>query len=310
MIFRSGRNNLALTVFVPYDCKNSCRFCTTKKSYSEKKANLAAVADQMRNILYYYTFSITDVVFTGGEPMENVEALKILVEMIEPLNKRVYINTTFTRKNMHEFVDLVNSNDTIRGVNISRHGETFEGDAYLFEDIAPDDAISKIKKPVRINCLDKGQNLKRIIDRWKGKGVELSIRRDYREPMTETQLHNPYDLTAMMLIKLGFVYAGKTQCNVCDTTIFEKEGMIVRYHKGMERSSILGGSVLEFNDLIIDQAGSVAYDWKGSDDRIMRDMLAEFNAFKRIFMSRPISCNCAASYSGGTGSICGGGSGC
>lgn len=44
MEFRCGRSNLALTVFVPYDCKNSCRFCTTKKSYEEKPANLAAVA--------------------------------------------------------------------------------------------------------------------------------------------------------------------------------------------------------------------------------------------------------------------------
>lgn len=309
MIFIPGRNNLALTVFVPYDCKNSCRFCTTKKSYKEKLADFASVADEMRGILFYYNFPITDVVFTGGEPMENVGALKRLIEMIEPLNKKVYINTTFTRKNLQEFVDLVNSNDTIRGVNISRHGETFERDAYLFEDVAPDDAIANIKKPVRINCLDKGQNLERIIDRWKGKNVELSIRRDYREPITETQLHNPYDPVAMTLIKLGFVYAGKAQCNVCDTTIFEKEGMIVRYHKGMERSSILNGNVLEFNDLIIDQAGNIAYDWKESNDRIMQEMKKEFNPFARIFLSKPVSNNHTQSYCGGPNSYCGG-SGC
>lgn len=309
MEFRCGRSNLALTVFVPYDCKNSCRFCTTKKSYEEKPANLEAVADEMRGILYYYSFPITDVVFTGGEPMENVAALKRLIEMIEPLNKKVYINTTFTKKNLQEFIDLVNGNDTIQGVNISRHGETFERDAYLLDDIAPDCEIAKIKKPVRINCLDKGQNLKRIIDRWNGKDVELSIRRDYREQMTDDQLHNPYDPTPMMLIDMGFSYVGKTQCNVCDTTIFEREGMIVRYHKGLERSSILHGNTLEFNDLIIDQNGNFAYDWKESNERIVQEMKKEFNPFARIFLSKPISSNHTQLYCGGRNSYCGG-SGC
>lgn len=306
MIFKPGRNNLALTVFVPYDCKNNCKFCTTKESYREKPANLEAVSERLLFTLYYHTFPITDVVFTGGEPMENVKSLKGLIDLVEPTRKKVYINTTFTRKNMQEFVELVNSNDVIQGINISRHGETIAHDMYMFEDIAADEEIENIKKPVRINCLDMGQNLERVIDRWKGKTVELSIRRDYRETMTEEQLHNPYDPTAMTLIKLGFSYAGKSQCNVCDTTIFKKEGMIVRYHKGMEQSSILNGSTLEFNDLIIDQAGNIAYDWKNSNGRMMKEMLSEFNAFKRIFMSTPISCNCAASYCGGSNTSCGG----
>ena len=28
MMFTSGRDNLALTVYVPYDCPNNCSFCT------------------------------------------------------------------------------------------------------------------------------------------------------------------------------------------------------------------------------------------------------------------------------------------
>lgn len=29
MIFKTGRANLAYTIFVPFDCKNNCSFCTS-----------------------------------------------------------------------------------------------------------------------------------------------------------------------------------------------------------------------------------------------------------------------------------------
>lgn len=273
MYYRIGRKNLALTVFVPYDCKNTCRFCASKRSYKEKKSDPGKVAESMKRVLYRTALPIKDVVFTGGEPMEDVNALKNLVKLV-PKRMNIYINTTFIRKNMEEFVEMVNTCWAIKGVNISRHEETFERDEYMLDGIAKDEDIQRIKKPVRINCVEKGQNLQKIVERWEGKGVELSIRRDFRKPMTDTELHSPYDHTALALIESGFKFVGKTQCNVCDTTYFIKEnGMRVQYHKGLMRTSIEDGFALEINDLIIDQAGDIAYDWEGCDTDRMKNIM-------------------------------------
>ena len=40
MNFTIGRDNLALTVFVPWDCGNNCFFCTSKQKYAAYKADL------------------------------------------------------------------------------------------------------------------------------------------------------------------------------------------------------------------------------------------------------------------------------
>ena len=33
--YKVGRGNLAVTVFVPYDCPNHCPFCTSKDDYKD-----------------------------------------------------------------------------------------------------------------------------------------------------------------------------------------------------------------------------------------------------------------------------------
>jgi len=35
MEYRKGRTNLSATIFVPYDCKNNCPFCTSKADYKD-----------------------------------------------------------------------------------------------------------------------------------------------------------------------------------------------------------------------------------------------------------------------------------
>ena len=42
-IYIPGREDLSVTVFIPTDCTNNCRFCTSKASYSEKKPDLKKV---------------------------------------------------------------------------------------------------------------------------------------------------------------------------------------------------------------------------------------------------------------------------
>lgn len=271
MIFSFGRDNLALTIFVPYDCKNRCPFCSSKETYGTHRPSMDNVKYQLKRILTEFYFPIKDVVFTGGEPMADVDGLKELVDLVQT-KYNIYINTTFTNRNIDEFVWFVNECSKIKGINISRHSETYEQDCGLLYDIATDDKIAKIQKPVRINCVVKNQDISKVIERWNGTGVHLYFRKDFNIEQDSAELHNPYDELTMKLIAGGFAFKSHTQCNVCDTTVFEKDGQIVAYHKGQKNSSIQTGEHLEINDLIIDQTGAFTFDWGKNDLRIISEL--------------------------------------
>lgn len=274
MDFVFGRDNLALTVFVPWDCHNHCRFCTSKDSYRVNEPSLQNVKYQMRRFFQLYNFPVKDVVFTGGEPMMNIPALAELIDLV-PKDKRIFINTTFIKATKDEFLDLV-ARGRIRGVNISRHGETFEKDQEMMCDIAEDEEIDAIGCPVRINCVLKGQSIRKLVDRWKNKAVTLNLREDYTLMILD-ELHDPYQRVPLELLGIGYHFWDHTQCRVCDTTYFEPEYPelpAVMYHKGLQDSSILEGDVLEINDLIIDQMGALRYDWRQRDLETLEALLA------------------------------------
>lgn len=271
MLFSFGRENLALTVFVPYDCRNKCPFCSSKEKYRTHRPSMDNVKYQLKRVLTEFDYPIKDVVFTGGEPMADVDGLKELIDLV-PSQYNIYINTTFTNRNIGEFVGFVNECNQIKGVNISRHSETYEKDCAFLCDIATDDKIAMIQKPVRINCVVKNQDISKVIARWNGTRVHLYFRKDFNIEQDSTELHNPYDELTMKLIADGFGFKSHTQCNVCDTTIFEKEGQIVAYHKGQKNSSIQVGEYLEINDLIIDQTGAFTFDWGKNDLRIISEL--------------------------------------
>lgn len=281
-----GRKNLALTIFVPWDCGNQCEFCTSKESYERKSASYNNVAFQMKKIFEEGKYPIEDVVFTGGEPMANIKALEELIALV-PEGYKVYINTTFRRTGAEKFIDLVNGNVKIKGVNISRHGETWTKDAKGLRDIAGDDDLQNIKKSVRINCVWMGQDLDALLKRWEGTGVELSIRKDYTERMDQKALHSPYDEVPMMLIERGFEFEGSTACNVCHTMKFSRDGFYVRWHKGLQKTAIEVGGGLEINDLIIEQDGFFTYDWGENDLSIIAEMEKQFGKTDKRYWTGP-----------------------
>ncbi len=277
-----GRNNLALTVMVPWDCENNCEFCPSKEQYRDKKGCTEAVKETMRYVFKKMNAPIRDVVFTGGEPSENVKELEELIRLV-PDDKNVYINTTLPEKNAIEFAAMVNKEPKVKGINISRHAALPKDEK--IKDPLPDYGIKLlIKKPVRINCVLKNQNVMGVVERWREMGVELSLRKDYTKKMTREELHFPYDDVVRELLYRGFRYHSSSRCNVCDTVRFEKNGMIVAYHKGMQRSSIHTMIALEINDLIIDQQGKLMYDWDGSDDAVMLQV-------QRYLERRPVEKN-------------------
>lgn len=274
-----GRNNFALTVFVPYDCPNNCAFCNSKKNYLLSPSNETMVIQRMTALLSNdYIFPIKDVVLTGGEPMANIESLKRILDAI-PYKYNVYINTTFINANRKAFIDLVNSNNKICGVNISRHFDSYEKDSKFFKNIAKDEYVAEFVKPVRINCIvTKKLDIDNIYNRWKKyPNVNISFRHNFNIPLTNQQLHNMYDDFLITLSQTDNIsYINHTQCAVCDTTQFKKENTIIQYHKSKKHSSFIEYSTITINDLIIFQDGTVAYDWEDSKADIMQFILNEF----------------------------------
>lgn len=314
MRFLFGRDNLAVTVFVPWDCGNNCFFCTSKQKYAAYKADLKNVKWQLNRFLKEYDFPIKDVVFSGGEPMANVDALAELIELV-PENKRIFVNTTFTKTGKNDFLNLIKKG-RIDGVNISRHHESYNKDCEWFCDIADDSEIEEIPCHVRINCVLKDQNIAELVERWKGKNVVLNLRCDYRS-MTKEKLHDPYDVEVMELLKMGYRFESHTQCGVCDTTVFaHKDDTMptVMYHKGMRESSVLSDDLLEINDFIIDQSGRLMYDWDHTDMELLEKILLPYRKLgimENIYRSNAIVTKAVDNmliYSGFRG--CGGSGGC
>ena len=149
MRFVKGRDNLAVTVYVPYNCDNNCSFCTSKSEYKGAEKGESFVTElRLDEVRSSY---INEVVFTGGEPMMNLKKLRRLVNIVN--NKDVYINTTLINKNLDRFIAFVNETPCIKGVNISRHFSNFKEDAKLMKDIAADDYFEYFNKPIRINVV-------------------------------------------------------------------------------------------------------------------------------------------------------------
>jgi len=259
-----GRTNTAVTVYFPEDCPNSCPFCTSKASYGEKRPNVDKVLDRLKK---WSNTQLPDVVITGGEPSANVALLKRIVDVI-PTNKNVYINTTFLESTKTEFIEYVNTEPKIKAVNISRHSPNYHLDSLILHGVAQDKDIAKIIKPVKINVVAPFSMA--IVKRWFSLGknnLRISFRQNYNQGVLEN-LHHPYDETSIAMAQ-NLRYVGHSQCHVCDTTLFEYQGLSVDYHRGLPLTSLkttdstTHRTVLEINDVVIFQDGSSGYDWDG-----------------------------------------------
>ena len=91
--YKTRVGGATVTVFVPYDCANHCPFCINKKEYADCSGfSLEAILRSIRTM-----DSITpecDFVFTGGEPLADLDALQKMLDAI-PATHKIYINTTF-----------------------------------------------------------------------------------------------------------------------------------------------------------------------------------------------------------------------
>ena len=126
--YKTRAGGATVTVFVPYDCANHCPFCINKKEYADCSGfSLEAILRSIRTM-----DSITpacDFVFTGGEPLANLDALQQMLDAI-PATHKIYINTTFPvqphcpAEKMLAFTEK--NKDKITCMNISRHLDVYK----------------------------------------------------------------------------------------------------------------------------------------------------------------------------------------
>lgn len=336
MNFRIGRDNFALTVMAPYDCGNNCSFCTAKDTYHRLGTNVEDVKFQMERVLKELNFPIKDVVFTGGEPMTNLDVLREMIDIV-PADMNIYINTTLIPKNFEEFKDLVNDEPKIKGINVSRHTPTIDEDRQFYScEIVGDEGLRLFKKPIRINCVLTDEyelEYKKIIERWMqarkdiNSGISLCFRENFAaltldaKTLQRENLHNPYTPFLMDLGK-EYLFVDHSQCNVCDTTRFMTPGgLVVAYHRGLEKSSVLSPDekTLEINDLVIFPNGEIGYDWKDISLKTMHECEIWFSKqmkhlserISNLFGWSPMDfTQCASPVYQSSGPICGGGGYC
>lgn len=252
-----------ITVYVPFDCKNKCRFCTSKSIYKNK-----VDANKVKEILNKVRLSdIKEVVFTGGEPLENLFELQEMIKRVD--NKNIYINTSAPALNFNNFVNFVNGNPHIKGVNISRHYKSYSKDAQnsCFE-LATDQEISRLKCNVRINVVLTNENrneLESYVARWakiKKPNLDINFRENYNL-ITPINLHS-LDNDVISYLSHRYEYFGQIYCHACDKLLFTSKDFLglIRYHRGLNLTRIqIGNSVVEMQELVLFPDGELCTDW-------------------------------------------------
>ena len=103
--YKTREGGATVTVFVPYDCQNNCPFCINKKEYADCSGfSLEKILDSIRVM-----DGITprcDFVFTGGEPLADLNALQRMLDAI-PATHKIYINTTFPAQTHTSFEEML-----------------------------------------------------------------------------------------------------------------------------------------------------------------------------------------------------------
>ena len=264
--YKTRAGGATITVFVPYDCCNNCPFCINKQEYANSENfSLEKICESIR-----YIHGITpacDFVFTGGEPLADLEALQVMLDEV-PTTHRVFINTTLPVMHKYsedEVVVFLNRNaDKLTCVNVSRH-------LVPYVEEGSDEIFAKIKVPTRINSVlfddYPSEKLRPFIHRFMRYGVPIQFRSDY----TKTTLDNLYeesddrilhDLEALCDFKEMF--GCRIRCNY----EFEYEGHRISYHKTLPYSTITeeGDDGVTYDvlyDILIKQTGEFHSDWTG-----------------------------------------------
>lgn len=267
--YKTREGGATVTVFVPYDCNNHCPFCINKGEYADltgfSAEKICRSIDQMDAIT-----PECDFVFTGGEPLADLDALQGMLDHI-PATHKIYINTTLPVSEHQSEEDIVEFTHRNRGkitcMNVSRHMQK-----YVVE--SNDALLARLEVPFRINCvLYKNYpkaDLVPYVERFrKIPGANIQFRFDY----TATTPENLYDEDGDMILsdlKKISRYTGLDGCRMRCGFHFDYKGMDLTYHKTLPYSTIVeqdegnGETYDILYDILIKQNGDIHSDWDGT----------------------------------------------
>lgn len=247
-----------VTMFVPYDCNNSCPFCVNKDEYRDTSSfNLDRCYRALDLLDKIYPHN--DIVLTGGEPFAQLDALEDILSHIKDTH-HVYINTTLpTNENqdIHKLAEVINRHaDTIDCVNVSRHLKHYVKEC-------SDEIFDLLKVRHRINCVifedareaSTEAKLSAFLDRFNGH--EVQIRANYSNLTLDNVFETEGDDLFALLCRIAD-YKYPLEKELFRTGfVFERKDSKVTYHKTLPYSKIDG----KVGDIIIRQTGEIYDDW-------------------------------------------------
>ena len=286
--YKTRTGGATVTVFVPYDCENHCPFCVNKEEYAD---TAGFSAEKIRASIRTMD-AITprcDFVFTGGEPLADLDALQRMMDCV-PETHRVFINTTLPVMQRHseeEVVAFLNRNKAkLTCVNVSRHLHKYvvEGDDAIF---------AKLEVPTRINCVLFGvhppEKLLQFVKRFGKYHVPIQFRSDYTK-LTPESLYREEDDDILRDLRSILAPTLLEGCRIRCNYEFADGDHVISYHKTLPYSTIAeadeNGDVYDIlYDVLIKQNGDLHSDWDGTplDVDAYRDVVFEPYDLRRIF---------------------------
>lgn len=267
--YKTRAGGATVTIFVPYDCRNNCPFCINKEEYRNCAGfSLEAICKsivQMDAITPY-----CDFVFTGGEPLDNLEALQVMLNCI-PNTHKIYINTTLPVSAHQSEDDIVafteKNKEKISCINISRHMQK-----YVHE--SNDGLLARLAVPFRINCvLYKDYPFDKLVpyvERFLPiVGANIQFRFDYTATTPENLYEEDSDRILQDLKSMS-TFTGLDGCRMRCGFHFDYKSMELTYHKTLpystivERDSTNGQTYDILYDILIKQTGAIHSDWDGT----------------------------------------------
>lgn len=281
--YKTRQGGATVTVFVPYDCPNNCPFCVNKAEYANAKDfSLEKICNSIRTINEITPYC--DFVFTGGEPLANLDGLYTMLSFI-PTTHKVYINTSLPaqKDGGEQLLTFLNKQkDKITCINVSRHLRHFVQEA-------PDEILSKLPIPFRINCVlfddYPKEKLLPFIERFKGiPGANIQLRFDYTKTTPEN-LYDEDDDPIIADVKKFAKFTGLDGCRMRCGFHYDYDGLSIVYHKTLPYSTIKevdpedGKEYDILYDILIKQNGDFHSDW---NDTVTKDLILDLDAYRNV----------------------------
>lgn len=258
-------------VYVPYNCGRKCPFCESRLMYDTMDTSLDRTLDVLKRIA---ESDIEDIMITGGEPCSNLEYLDRMLTVLK--DKIVYVNTLFPSETASDIARLLDvEHPCVKGLNISRHSDTYEKDAAFLHAPAEDDILGSLKVPVRINCVIQNQNasaqwVNAVVQRWEKQyrrknNLEIHFRENFNNVTAQT-LHvqdSPFLKTLCENYRYHYYNMGTS---FDDVSFLADSGMTVYYHKILPYSICKIGPLTILHEMVVFPDASVCTDWDQSKE--------------------------------------------